>query len=352
MILQAISSVIRSHIPIIKRGVQVWNSWRKENTDTRPNLANAQLAKINLAGINLQNADLHEANLREAILEGADLKNADLTNAKLRRINLKGARISGGVLFGADLVRANLSQAEIKDADLRNATLNDADLTRTVLSGCQVYGVSVWNARLSEAIQSNLKLSDEESTSLITTDSIQTAVVIHLLLTGAGVRGLIDTLTSKAVLLLGRFTPERKAVLDALRDELRARNYVPILFDFDKPLNRDLTETIVLLAHLSRFIVADITAPKNIPYELKHIVPHTPSVPIVPLLEKTGEKNFIFDDYLHYPWVLEPHIYSDVKELIGTIEEDVIAPAEAKIKEILERREVLLSDLLVKDHLK
>ena len=49
------------------------------------------------------------------------------------------------------------------------------------------------------------------------------------------VREVIDTITSKAVLILGRFTDERKAVLDALRDELRKRDYLPILFDFEKP---------------------------------------------------------------------------------------------------------------------
>ena len=37
------------------------------------------------------------------------------------------------------------------------------------------------------------------------------------------------------MLILGRFTPERKAVLDALREELRKRDYLPILFDFDVP---------------------------------------------------------------------------------------------------------------------
>ena len=61
------------------------------------------------------------------------------------------------------------------------------------------------------------------------------------------------------MLILGRFTEERKAVLDAIRDELRRRDYIPILFDFDKPANRDLTETISLLARMARFIVADIT---------------------------------------------------------------------------------------------
>ena len=39
----------------------------------------------------------------------------------------------------------------------------------------------------------------------------------------------------KAVLILGRFTPDRKAILDGLREALRSHDYVPILFDFEKP---------------------------------------------------------------------------------------------------------------------
>jgi len=47
---------------------------------------------------------------------------------------------------------------------------------------------------------------------------------------GAGkVRQVIDSITSKVVLILGRFTPERKAILDAIRGALRTRDYVPIL---------------------------------------------------------------------------------------------------------------------------
>ena len=83
---------------------------------------------------------------------------------------------------------------------------------------------------------------------------------------------VIDTITSKAVLILGRFTEERKAVLDALREELRKRDYLPILFDFDVPATRDITETISLLARMARFVVADITDAKSIPQELAVIV--------------------------------------------------------------------------------
>jgi hypothetical protein len=44
------------------------------------------------------------------------------------------------------------------------------------------------------------------------------------------VRDVIDAITSKVVLILGRFAADRRAVLDALREELRKRDYLPILF--------------------------------------------------------------------------------------------------------------------------
>jgi hypothetical protein len=90
------------------------------------------------------------------------------------------------------------------------------------------------------------------------------------------VRDVIDTITSKAVLILGRFTDKRKVVLDALREELRKRNYVPMLFDFEKPRSRDTDETITLLARMARFIVADISDAKSVLQELRGIVPDLP----------------------------------------------------------------------------
>jgi hypothetical protein len=40
------------------------------------------------------------------------------------------------------------------------------------------------------------------------------------------------------VLILGSFKAERKAVLDALRGELRKKKYSPVVFDFEKPASR------------------------------------------------------------------------------------------------------------------
>src|SRR5262249_3092700 len=142
------------------------------------------------------------------------------------------------------------------------------------------------------------------------------------------VRDVIDTITSKAVLILGRFTDERKAVLDALREELRNRNYLPILFDFNVPARRDITETISLLARMARFIVADITDARSIPQELAVIVPDLPSVPVQPLLLKGSAEYGMFEHFKRFPWVLKTYEYPSSERLIAGLRKHVIGPAE------------------------
>jgi hypothetical protein len=100
------------------------------------------------------------------------------------------------------------------------------------------------------------------------------------------IRRVVDTIARKLVLILGRFTPERKLVLDALRKELRTRNYLPVVFDFEKPSSRDLTETVSTLAHMARFVIADLTDSKSIPQELTAIIPNLPSVANQPLIHE------------------------------------------------------------------
>src|SRR5262249_38735213 len=147
--------------------------------------------------------------------------------------------------------------------------------------------------KLARTKQQNLVITPRDEPE-ITVDNIEVAQFIYLMLNNQKVREVIDTITSKAVLILGRFTNERKAVLDALREELRKRNYLPILFDFSVPATRDITETISLLARMSRFVVADITDARSIPQELAVIVPN---LPLQPLLLKGSAEYGMFEHF-------------------------------------------------------
>jgi len=204
------------------------------------------------------------------------------------------------------------------------------------LTNCSVYGISVWNVQTEGAIQDDLVITRRDEP-IITVDNLDLAQFIYLLLNNKKIRDVIDTITSKVVLILGRFTEERKVILDALRDELRKHDYSPVLFDFEKPTSRSITETVRTLAHLARFILADITDPSSIPQELYAIVP-TLAVPVLPLLEASKREYSMFDDLRRtYHWVLPVYQYTDLASLYLSLEENVINHAEQKAKELAQR---------------
>src|SRR5262249_51749795 len=195
--------------------------------------------------------------------------------------------------------------------------------------------VSAWGLKLEGTKQQNLIVTPGNEPE-ITVDNIEVAQFIYLMLNNQKVRDVIDSITSKAVLILGRFTEERKAVLDALRDELRKRTFLPILFDFNVPATRDITETVSLLARMARFVVADITDAKSIPQELSMIVPDLPSVPVQPLLLEGSAEYSMFEHFKRFPWVLETYRYSSSERLIASLGERVIGPAENYARSVRE----------------
>jgi hypothetical protein len=191
---------------------------------------------------------------------------------------------------------------------------------------------------LEGATQESLVITNSDQPT-ITVDNLKVAQFIYLLLDNQEIRDAIDTIAKKAVLILGRFTPERKAILEAIRTALRVRGYLPILFDFQKPDSRDLTGTVNTLANLSRFIIADLTDPGCSPYEIGLIAPCMK--PIKPLFHpsKVAMHEFaMFQDLRkRYSWVLPLYRYKDHESLLASMQEKVIAPAEKKV-EMLEKK--------------
>jgi len=302
------------------------------------NLSGADLLEANLEAADFVRANLQGANLFGAYLEGSDLSGADLTEANLddadlREANLVSANLSRAHLNDTNLGMAYLPGADLHGADLGGAILVDTDLAGANLTDCSVFGTSVWNVNLKGAIQSNLRitLGDEPA---IHVDNLEVAQFIYLLLNNQKIRSVIDTITSKVVLILGRFTPERIVVLEAIREELRKRDYLPVLFDFEKPSSQTTVETISTLAHMARFVIADLTDAKSVLQELQAVVPNSPSVVVQPLLLASQGEPGMFDFIRKFPWVLDAHRYTDQPTLLAELKEEVIDPAEAKAKEL------------------
>jgi hypothetical protein len=336
------------HIRLLGEGSAIWNEWRERNPDITPDLSRLELpwayhiellAGANLSGASLYEAMLADQNLRKAQLAHANLVGADFScadlrcRANLRYANLRRANLSKAALRAANLSRATLRGASLSGADLSEANLSGADLRNADLTGCRVYGISAWALKTNGAKQLDLIITPEDEPK-VSVDNIEVAQFIYLLIQNTKIRDVIDSITSKVVLILGRFTPERKAVLNALRDKLRQRNYLPVVFDFEKPESRTTVETITLLARMALFVIADLSDAKSVLQELQAIVPNLPSVAVQPLILVSQQEPGMFDFFRSYFWVLEPYYYKSQKQLIASLNEQVISRADAMAFEL------------------
>ena len=347
-----------------------WSDWRERNRSTRPDLRGANLGPMYLPGVNLSLANLREVNLQRAMLSGANFVGADLSraylgaaeltranlftanlsNANLRSANLKRADLTGANLKGANLAEANLSEANLSRANLSEANLSRANLhlaglvetnlENAVLTGCRVYGISAWDVKLSDGTKQQDLVITREGEPPVTIDDLEVAQFVYLLLHNEKLRKVIDTVGRKGVLLLGRFTEGRIAVLDRLRDELRERGYLRYRVQLRQARERsDFTETVRLLAGLSKFVIADLTSPKSAPYELGAIVSQT-MIPFQPIIT-AGETPFaMLRDLLtsYSDRVFQPIEYPSVDRLIETMDAEIIGPAETRFDELVMRR--------------
>jgi len=293
------------HLRIIRQGVNIWNEWREKHPELIPDLS------------------------------GADLSEVDLSKA-----DLSGANLSKAYLGGADLFMANLSRASLTGAIPMGALLIETDLRGADLTGSSIYGAAVWDIKVDdETNQQNLVITPFGEPA-ITVDNIEVAQFIYLLLNNQAIRKVIDSITSKAVLILGRFSDERKPVLDAIRDELRKpeHNYLPIVFDFQPSTNQTTLETIKTLASMARFVIADLTDARSVLMELVAIVPNLPSVAVRLLIKKSAPEYGMLDFIRKFSSVVKDTCeYENVGEVIASIKENIIIPAETKVQELRQR---------------
>lgn len=383
----------QEHLDILKQGTKIWNHWRKENKGIIPmlskadlsgmdlsnfdlsgayliesnffeaNLFNANLSKSSLAGSNLTLANLRETNLQNAYLFNAslgaanlvkanlknailikttlvdaDLSYANLSSANLSQTNLfdaifKEANLQNSDLSYANLSSANLSQANLSNANLKGASLLDTNLENANISNAKIYGVSVWGIKGKIKNQKDLLITPPEQPA-ITVDNIEVAQFIYLMLNNEKIRDVIGTIAKKGVLILGRFSPKRKKILDAIREKLRQHDFVPMMFDFEKVESRDYTETVKILAGMSRFVIVDVTHQSSSPLELQATVPDF-KIPFIPLILKEKDEKgrdirpfaMLIDLIRKYEWVSGVLEYENEEELIGKFQKEIIDEA-------------------------
>jgi uncharacterized protein YjbI with pentapeptide repeats len=126
-----------------KHDITIWNKWRQENPDVRPDLS----------GMDLRRADLKNAALQGVILKDANLRGTDLSNADLSRADLHKANLVLTHLGAANLAEADFSGANLCDANLSEANLCAANFSNAVLVGALFQGADLNKANLGENVK-------------------------------------------------------------------------------------------------------------------------------------------------------------------------------------------------------
>jgi len=298
---------------------------------SRTNLCQASLDDVRCYETSFMEADVVDSSLRRADLYRSDLRLTNFTRSDLTEANLQEI-----AMYLTDFTDANLTSARLDHSSIVNVTMRGA-----VLKDCSVFGTSTWDVDLEGAVQTNLRIEPrewygEEPFEPIYVDDLEMAQLIYLMLRNPKIRNIIDTISSKAVLILGRFTQERKAVLDGVRARLRQLGFVPIVFDFERPTRLDFTETVRTLAGLSRFIIADITNPRSSPLELEATMPDY-MIPFVPIIHEDEEPFAMFRDLKqkYGNWVLDVLRYDSADNLVKVLDRAVVRPALEKGQELL-----------------
>jgi hypothetical protein len=252
----------------------------------------------------------------------------------------------------AELAEADLTQARFDGADFRRASLENAIIDRTSFQGTNLRGAGVWGAFIRQ-VQTDAK-TDQRSLNVdvhvvwerrtgkiiefTEADDIRLAQFHDIIAEHGSVANLISASSKRVVLILGRFLPKRKRVLDRLAEALRNRGKVPVIFDFPGPTDREVSDTVRFIAGMSQFVVVDLTKASSVPLELQATIPDL-MVPVVPIIE-TGNAIFaMFSDLQRrYSWILTPVSYKNADQLVRYVDEAIIMRAERAAEEIKERR--------------
>jgi Pentapeptide repeats (8 copies) len=386
------------HLQILKLCLReqdrnAWNRWRKQNPDMVPDLrgvalTGARLARWDLSGAlldgaRLLRADLQMANLERASLVGASLvwavlcdakaRGADfsgancrqahferadcrdalfldrayLAHANLREADFRGARMVGVNLSEASLRRTRMDGADLCRADLSDSLLDETDLRAAKLRGALVPGTFVRRVRIDAHTDQHELLAEllvawdrKPGDQVITTevDDLRVAQFHNIVDEPGAVGKLLAATTQRVVLILGRFTPRRKAVLNALARALGRRGKIAIIFDFPTPEQREISDTVRFIAGMSEFVVVDLTDASSVPLELQATVPDL-MVPVLPVIQ-AGRRTFaMFSDLQRrYFWVQPTLQYRSTAELVRHVDDDLIARAQEAARLIRERR--------------
>lgn len=273
-----------SHELLITQGADKWNAWATGNKTAlsfnRPQWYNSTHKggnTVDLSEIRLERAHIHDAfaegvRFGNATVVGCRFEEGDFSRAYFGRTEFIDTVFNKTILTDASFAGATFRNCNLNRVNLAGADFRVEEITETV-----VYGVAAWDLVTDDEMKQS-RLVIEKTYELysdiiaggripLMVDDIELAQFVYYLSSHKKMRDIINVLNSRGVLLLGRFGGGGLDRLYRLSDWLRERNYMPMIFDFERPDSANTTETVLTMAGLSKFLIADLSGP-SVPQEL------------------------------------------------------------------------------------
>jgi len=313
---------IKDTLEILTSGYKVWNNWRIENSDFIPNLGSVKLSNFDFTNYKLGKVDFSGADLSGSKFIDSDLWWTVFVNCNLEHTVFESSNSLRfeDPFFGLNIRWSNFSGSNLSNSKISNNLLEciqfiGTNLCGTDISNNRIYGINVWDIETDEKTKQNNLIITAVEEPIFVVDNLEFAQLIDLFLNSQKIKDFIDISSENIVLILGSFSNIDKPVLDKLKSELLNNKLIPILYDFTKPNHRNHTETVSLIAHLSRFVIGDLTNQRSIPHELASIIPRLPSVPVIPICKSDFSPYGMFSDFQVYKNVGEIQYYDSIDNI-------------------------------------
>ena len=283
-----------NHSEIVMQGAAVWNTWREQNPDRVsfvkphwydcPGRGGVQMKgrnRLNFSQMNLSYVSIHGA-----FAEGLNLRNSRFENSNFSDGDFSGADFDGAIFRNTTFSKTILTRASFDNATFVNCNLNRVSLVGASfrvkeITETVIYGIAAWDMATSDEMKQSklvIEQTHEFYSDLIQrghipmmVDDIELAQFVYYLSNHKKMRDALNILNEKGVLLLGQFKGGGLDRLYTIRDWLQRKGYMAMIFDFERPDNLSLTETVVTMAGLSKFIVVDLSG-SSVPAELQAIL--------------------------------------------------------------------------------
>jgi hypothetical protein len=276
---------------ILMHGAAVWNVWRSQNPAPLtfssphwydcPGRGGIQLKgknRMDFSGINLSRASLYRAfaeglNLRNAEFEGSHVEEGDFSRADFRGQPFAVPRSTRQSSRVQTSTARHLSTGNLNRVILVGALFRVKEITETA-----VYGIAAWDLVTSDEMKQSKLLIEktyefysdliQQGKIQMTVDDIELAQFVYYLNDRKKMRDTLNILNDKGVLLLGRFKDGGLERLYSICEWLQRKGYMAMIFDFARPDNLSLSETVVTMASRSKLILVDLPG-ASVPAELQ-----------------------------------------------------------------------------------